>query len=182
MVQTTNDITTLHFFLNTSCSSKTKVGGWSNIAVGEQGDIIDIKEGYEVDTTSNRLQLLAFTSVLEQLQSVGASRKHIDVIVHTTSDYLQGTFMEWYQKWQQNGWKTATGRMLENQDLLRTTTAQYIKVRTTYRDISIVTDKDQSNSKFFTVAATCALKWKLVLESESDKKPICTYNNFDKEE
>jgi ribonuclease HI len=65
-------------------------------------------------TTNNRMELFAVISGL------GALKEPCRVRVHSDSTYVVDAFnKKWVDNWQQNGWKTADKKPVENQDLWR---------------------------------------------------------------
>lgn len=68
--------------------------------------------GAEAQTTNNRMELRA---ALEGLKSL---KEPCEVKLHTDSAYLHRAFTQgWIKNWQKNGWKTASKKPVENQDL-----------------------------------------------------------------
>ena len=64
--------------------------------------------------TNNRMELLGAIEALRALE------RRCDVTLHTDSKYVQGGFTRgWLAKWQRNGWRTASKKPVENQDLWR---------------------------------------------------------------
>jgi len=85
-------------------------GGWG--IVFQCGDIVKEHSGSALDTTNNRMEM---TAALEALRALKAP-----CIVNLRSDskYLIDAFSKkWIQKWMKNGWKTAEGKPVKNQDL-----------------------------------------------------------------
>jgi ribonuclease HI len=66
--------------------------------------------GHEDITTNNRMELTAAVRALEAL------RRPCRVALHTDSQYLQKGITNWMKKWKQNGWRTRSGAV-KNQDL-----------------------------------------------------------------
>jgi ribonuclease HI len=84
-------------------------GGWAAILVfGEREKEL---KGGELDTTNNRMELMAAISALEAL------KKPCRVDLHTDSQYLRNGVTSWMGKWKKNGWKTADKSPVKNVDL-----------------------------------------------------------------
>lgn len=112
-----------------ACSGNPGSGGWGAILMYQ--DQKKELSGFEPDTTNNRMEL---TAVIE---SVRALKAPCDVSVHTDSAYVCNAFHNgWLDNWSQNGWKTASKRPVENQDLwlmlldaLKIHSFQFVKVK-----------------------------------------------------
>lgn len=64
-----------------------------------------------MDTTNNRMELLAVISGLE------AVRKPCRISVTTDSQYVMKGIQEWMPRWIAKGWRTAAGAPVKNRDL-----------------------------------------------------------------
>jgi len=118
---------TLKFYTDGAFSSKTMMGGWAAICI-EDGEIIDTQQGYEPYSTNNRMELMAFLSALENIDTIVSH--HVDITIYVDSAYISNCFTEgWYQRWMQNGWRTADRQEVKNQDLWRRIIALYIKLK-----------------------------------------------------
>ena len=68
--------------------------------------------GYEDNTTNNRMEIMACIQALEAL------KEPCTVDLYTDSAYVCNTFAQhWIDNWVRNGWKTASKKPVENQDL-----------------------------------------------------------------
>ena len=93
-----------------ACSGNPGPGGWA--ALLKFGDQERELSGGEARTTNNRMEMLA---AIEALQAL---KEPCRIALHTDSAYLQKAFTEgWLTRWQRNGWKTASKKPVENQDL-----------------------------------------------------------------
>lgn len=93
-----------------ACSGNPGPGGWAAILVA--GENQKELSGFAPDTTNNRMELTAVVQGLRALQ------RPSNVRVHSDSSYLVNAFQKrWLANWQRNGWRTSTGRPVENQDL-----------------------------------------------------------------
>ena len=93
-----------------ACDTGAGHGGWATILrFGERELVLS---GHEAGTTNNRMEL---RGLLEGLKSL---KRPCQIRVITDSQYLRKAFTDgWILKWQRNGWKTAGGDPVKNQDL-----------------------------------------------------------------
>ena len=93
-----------------ACSGNPGPGGWG--AILEFGPHRKEMSGYMAGTTNNRMELFAAISGL------GALKEPCDVTLYSDSQYLVKAFNDhWLDGWLKKGWKTSTGKPVENQDL-----------------------------------------------------------------
>lgn len=101
----------INIYTDGAHSSSTNVGGWSFVLT-VSGNIFHYSD-YELNTTNNRMELLA---VLNALRHVNALKTN--ATIYTDSAYISNCFAQrWYDKWQTNGWKTSKKTPVLNQDL-----------------------------------------------------------------
>jgi len=67
--------------------------------------------GGELDTTNNRMELMA---VIQGLQALSRA-SHVRVT--TDSQYVKNGITQWIHNWKRNGWKTAARKPVKNADL-----------------------------------------------------------------
>ena len=67
--------------------------------------------GGEMETTNNRMELLAAISGLESLT------RSCEVDLTTDSNYVRQGITEWIANWKRNGWKTAAKKPVKNAEL-----------------------------------------------------------------
>ncbi len=112
-----------------ACSGNPGPGGWGAILMYR--DQKKEMSGFEPNTTNNRMELLAVIEALKALKTP------CEVSIHTDSAYVCNAFQQnWLNNWKANGWKTASKRDVENQDLwralleaLKTHSYNFIKVK-----------------------------------------------------
>ena len=92
-----------------ACSGNPGPGGWgvSRSWKGHQKEL----SGGELDTTNNRMELMAAIAALESLT------RHMSVRLHTDSQYVKEGITQWIAGWKRNGWKTAARKPVKNEDL-----------------------------------------------------------------
>lgn len=94
-----------------ACKGNPGPGGWAAVLLMDEGPL-ELKGG-EYRTTNNRMEMKA---VIEALSNLPAGKTKARV--HSDSAYLINCFQQkWYVKWQHNGWRTSSGKDVENQDL-----------------------------------------------------------------
>jgi ribonuclease HI len=107
----------INIYTDGACSGNqndTNIGGWGCIL--EYGEHRKELCGGELDTTNNRMELLALITAIGALKEPGLS-----IRVFSDSAYLVDCFRKkWYENWQRNGWKTSAKKPVENQDLWMT--------------------------------------------------------------
>lgn len=69
--------------------------------------------GGEKNTTNNKMEMKAIIEALRQLKTYS-----IPVEIYTDSAYISNCInQKWYEKWIENGWKTANKKPVKNKDL-----------------------------------------------------------------
>lgn len=92
-----------------ACSGNPGPGGWGAILIyGQKKKEIN---GFEADTTNNRMELLAAINALEALKEPC----HVDLT--SDSEYLRKGITEWIKGWKANGWRTSARKPVKNADL-----------------------------------------------------------------
>jgi len=92
-----------------SCLGNPGPGGWA--AILRYGDHERELTGGEIDTTNNRMELMAAIATLEAL------KEPCRVKLHTDSLYLKDGITKWIVQWKRRGWKTADKKSVKNVDL-----------------------------------------------------------------
>jgi ribonuclease HI len=92
-----------------ACSGNPGPGGWGAILISgvHEREIC----GGELETTNNRMELMAAIQALEAL------KRPCKVELHTDSQYLRTGITEWLAGWKARGWKTAAKQPVKNEDL-----------------------------------------------------------------
>ena len=94
-----------------ACSGNPGPGGWAAILMfGEHEKEL---KGGELNTTNNRMELMAAIAAAEALT------RPCLVDIHTDSQYLRTGIRSWIEKWKRNGWRTADRKPVKNDDLWR---------------------------------------------------------------
>jgi ribonuclease HI len=92
-----------------ACSGNPGPGGWGALMLcnGEEKEL----SGGEVETTNNRMEMLAAVKAFQAL------KKPTKVRLHTDSTYLKDGITKWINNWKRNGWRTAAKKPVKNADL-----------------------------------------------------------------
>lgn len=102
-------LTAVELFTDGACLGNPGPGGWA--ALLRSGKHERLLAGGEPDTTNNRMELMAAIAGLE------AIKRPCQVRLVTDSRYVMQGIEQWLPKWHRNGWKTAGGKAVKNQDL-----------------------------------------------------------------
>lgn len=92
-----------------ACKGNPGPGGWG--AVMEYGGARKLLHGGELETTNNRMELMAAIEALATL------RRPCTVALYTDSQYMRKGITEWLANWKRNGWRTAAKKPVKNADL-----------------------------------------------------------------
>lgn len=108
----------INFTVYTDGSSSPKkahrIGGWGYVAIKGDYQVKDC--GYEVDTTNQRMEMLAIIKGLEFIRTLASSNIKISVSVFSDSRYCIDGITQWCHSWRSNGWKKSGGP-IKNLDL-----------------------------------------------------------------
>ncbi len=99
----------VEMFTDGACSGNPGPGGWG--VVLRYGDHEKNLSGAELNTTNNRMELLAAIMGLRELK--------LGCVVNLTTDseYVKKGITEWMPNWKQRGWRTSNNKPVKNQDL-----------------------------------------------------------------
>ncbi|HDY98349.1 MAG TPA: ribonuclease HI [Pseudomonas sabulinigri] len=99
----------IEIFTDGACKGNPGPGGWG--ALLRLGGNEKSLYGGELNTTNNRMELLAAIRGLEAL------KRPAEVILTTDSQYVMKGICEWMANWKKRGWKTASKQPVKNVDL-----------------------------------------------------------------
>lgn len=99
----------IEIFTDGACKGNPGPGGWG--ALLRLGENEKSLYGGELNTTNNRMELLAAIRGLEALKRSAA------VVLTTDSQYVMKGVCEWMPNWKKRGWKTASKQPVKNVDL-----------------------------------------------------------------
>jgi ribonuclease HI len=101
----------LIIYTDGACSGNPGPGGWGALLQfnGREKEIY----GGELETTNNRMELMA---AIEALRSLKSDYKG-EIILWTDSKYLKDGITIWIHNWKKRGWKKADKKPVLNSDL-----------------------------------------------------------------
>lgn len=100
---------TVEIFTDGACSGNPGPGGYA--AILKYGQEIREISGYEVETTNNRMEMMAVIEALRQL------KRPCEVRVITDSQYVVKGMTEWIQGWVKRNWLTSQKKPVLNKSL-----------------------------------------------------------------
>ena len=92
-----------------ACSGNPGPGGWG--AFFQSGKHIKKIYGYELETTNNRMEIMAAIKALHNLKT------SCKVKIYTDSSYLEKGIKEWIHNWIKNNWVGSNKKLVKNADL-----------------------------------------------------------------
>ncbi len=96
-----------------ACSGNPGPGGWGGLIIFEDNSELEIG-GSEQNTTNNRMELTAAIKTLEKLKTYKLKE---NFKLRTDSKYVIEGYTKWIINWKRNGWKTSSGKPVQNLDL-----------------------------------------------------------------
>ena len=100
----------LKIYTDGACSGNPGKGGYCAILIYNGKE--KIVSGSELDTTNNKMELLA---VIKGLQAL---KEPCSVELFSDSQYVTDAFNKgWITAWQKNDWKTSSKKQVKNRDL-----------------------------------------------------------------
>lgn len=104
----------IEIYTDGSCIGNPGMGGWAYV-ITENDKVIITGDGYEFQTTNNRMELQA---AIKALLIVVESNIEGKIKVVSDSAYVVNAFHEkWIDKWIKRGWINTDGKAVSNQDL-----------------------------------------------------------------
>lgn len=101
---------TVEIYTDGACSGNPGPGGYCAILI--YNGIEKVISGSELETTNNRMELLAVIKGLEALKE----KCHVEL--YSDSQYVVDAFKQgWIVSWQVNGWRTSNKKEVKNSDL-----------------------------------------------------------------
>jgi ribonuclease HI len=111
MTETNDAADVVEIFTDGACSGNPGPGGWGAILRinGKEKELF----GGELETTNNRMEMMAV------IEALAALKRPVAAMVYTDSQYVQKGISEWIHGWKRRGWKTADKKPVKNEDLWR---------------------------------------------------------------
>jgi len=92
-----------------ACKGNPGPGGWGVLM--KSGRHVRELCGGELDTTNNRMELMAV------IQALGALKRPCHIVLYLDSEYVRKGITEWIHGWKARGWRTAAKKPVKNVDL-----------------------------------------------------------------
>ncbi len=108
-----NDIIAIEAATDGACSGNPGPGGWGGLIIFDDNSELEIG-GSEQNTTNNRMELTAAIKTLEKLKTFKLKK---NFKLRTDSKYVIEGYTKWIINWKRNGWKTSSGKSVQNFDL-----------------------------------------------------------------
>lgn len=99
----------VEIFTDGACRGNPGPGAWA-VLLRYQGKE-KMLSGVELDTTNNRMELMA------AIQALMALKKPCSAVLSTDSQYVKKGITEWLPQWKRRGWRTANRAPVKNSDL-----------------------------------------------------------------
>ena len=127
---------TVDIYTDGACSGNPGVGGYCAILI--YNGIEKIVSGNEVETTNNRMELLAIIKGLECL------KEKCIVNLYSDSQYVVDAFnKDWILSWQSNNWKNSNKKQVKNIDLWEELLKYY-----SYHEINFIKVKGHADNEY----------------------------------
>ena len=107
------DIIAIEAATDGACSGNPGPGGWGGLIIFDDKSELEIG-GSEQNTTNNRMELTAAIKTLEKLKTYKLKE---NFKLRTDSKYVIEGYTKWIINWKKNGWKTTSGKPVQNLDL-----------------------------------------------------------------
>jgi ribonuclease HI len=96
------------------CVGNPGPGGWAFVVL--TGEETLERAGFDPDTTNNRMELIAVSEALRELERHPGWRGRA-IALSTDSQYVQKGITVWIHSWERNGWKTSAKKPVKNVEL-----------------------------------------------------------------
>ena len=102
-------MTPVDIYTDGACRGNPGPGGWGAVlsTAGHEKEI----SGAELETTNNRMELMA------AIRALAALKRGCRVRVYTDSQYVRTGVTEWLEQWKKRDWRTASRKPVKNIDL-----------------------------------------------------------------
>ena len=103
----------VQIYTDGACKGNPGPGGWGVLLRAANGQEKELFGG-ELETTNNRMELMAVIQALQALKRPCAVALYLD------SEYVRKGITEWIHGWRTKGWRTASKQPVKNADLWQT--------------------------------------------------------------
>lgn len=135
----------IRVFTDGACSGNPGAGGWAAI-FNEKEKTVSFS-GNEIDTTNNKMELLAVVKALKKIKSMNKNRTQFEI--HSDSAYVINAInLKWVYKWKMNGWKTTRNAPVKNQSLWKELIRLMAEIEGSGRTITFVKVKGHAGNTF----------------------------------
>lgn len=120
----------MRVFTDGACSSNGRPGSKAGFAVWfpEHPELKHSQRIPDGDPQTNqRAELCAIQKAVEILETNGYTDE--DIVIYTDSDYSINCLTKWIPGWTARGWKTAEGKDVLHQDVIKDTSARLVKFK-----------------------------------------------------
>jgi ribonuclease HI len=100
----------LIYYTDGGCEPNPGQGTWAFVCTEPYHE----QTGYEVQSTNNRMEIMAVLQAIQHAQEMGGN----DITIYTDSTYVANGFTAWMYKWALKGWQIK-GEPVKNIDLWR---------------------------------------------------------------
>lgn len=105
----------IRIFTDGACSDNPGPGGWA--AVFNADESCNTISGYELQTTNNRMELMAVVKSFEKVLGTKYAKKNRYELYSDSAYVVNAINNHWVEKWQKNGWRTTKDEPIKNKDL-----------------------------------------------------------------
>ena len=154
-----------------ACSGNPGPGGWGGLILFNDDSKIEIG-GSEQNTTNNRMELTAAIKTLEKLKNFQLKE---NFKLRTDSKYVIEGYTKWITNWKRNGWKTSSGKSVQNLDLWQK--IDNLRIKGLEMEFVKGHSGDKQNERVDLIATNYCKGIPLVTEVKNSTK----VNNFSKE-
>ena len=116
---------------------KNNIGGWGVLL--KHGELEKTLYGGVLNTTNNKMELLACIKGLEAIKNKGAASTQ----VISDSQYLIKGMNEWIDGWKRKGWRNSQKKPVENKELW----LRIDELRSQFRDIEFIHCKGHADNE-----------------------------------
>ena len=99
----------VEIFTDGACRGNPGPGGWAALLRSASNE--KLIKGAVMDTTNNRMELMA------AIEALSALKQASNVSLTTDSQYVRQGITQWINGWKRNGWRTASRQPVKNKDL-----------------------------------------------------------------